>query len=135
MVWRVHRLVEGWCKSCCFCAALSQLAVRSSVFTLLDLDVVDVTLKYAGSVLPGGKSGSADGWWCCRVAPGRPLHLPPATFKNPPPFIASRLLFCFRGDGPTSTASGRLEVNLLLSEKQGGKSHFGKILVSAVLGI
>jgi hypothetical protein len=36
--------------------------------------------------------------------------------------------------GATSTASGRLEVNLFLSEKRGGKSHFGIILVSAVLG-
>jgi hypothetical protein len=36
--------------------------------------------------------------------------------------------------GATSTASGRLEVNLfLLSEKRGGNSHFGTILVSAVL--
>jgi hypothetical protein len=31
--------------------------------------------------------------------------------------------------------SGRLEVNLFLSEKRGEKTHFGKILVSAVLGI
>ena len=37
--------------------------------------------------------------------------------------------------GATSTASGRLEVNLFLSEKRGGKSHFGIILVSAVFGI
>ena len=36
--------------------------------------------------------------------------------------------------GATSTASGRLEVNLfLLSEKRGGNSHFGTFLVSAVL--
>jgi hypothetical protein len=35
--------------------------------------------------------------------------------------------------GATNTASGRLEVNLFLSEKRGGKSHFGIILVSAVL--
>jgi hypothetical protein len=38
--------------------------------------------------------------------------------------------------GATSTASGRLrKVNLFLSGKQGGKSHFGIILVSAVSGI
>jgi len=30
--------------------------------------------------------------------PGLP-QLPPATPKNPPPSIASLLLFCFRGDG------------------------------------
>jgi len=35
----------------------------------------------------------------------------------------------------TSTASGRLEVNLFKSEKRGGMSHFGIILVSPVLGI
>ena len=37
--------------------------------------------------------------------------------------------------GATSTASGRLDVNLFLSEKRGGNSHFGIFLVSAVLGI
>ena len=35
--------------------------------------------------------------------------------------------------GATSIASGRLEVNLFLSGKWGGKSHFGIILVSAVI--
>ena len=35
----------------------------------------------------------------------------------------------------TGTASGRLEVNLFLFEKRGGKSHFSIILVSAVSGI
>ena len=34
----------------------------------------------------------------------------------------------------TSTKSGRLEANLYLSEKRGGKSHLGTILLSAVLG-
>ena len=44
--------------------------------------------------------------------------------------------FCvFAGIGVTSTITGRLEVNLSLSEKRGGKSHFGTILLSAVLGI
>jgi hypothetical protein len=37
--------------------------------------------------------------------------------------------------GATSTASGRLVVNLVLSEKRGGMSHFGIILVSTALGI
>ena len=36
--------------------------------------------------------------------------------------------------GATSTASGRLEVSLFLSEKRGGKSHFGIILAAAELG-
>ena len=34
--------------------------------------------------------------------------------------------------GVTITISWRLEVNLFLFEKQGGKSHFGTILLSAV---
>jgi len=40
---------------------------------------------------------SFGGWRCCWVAPGLP-QLPPATPKISPPFIASLLLFCFRGD-------------------------------------
>jgi hypothetical protein len=45
---------------------------------------------------------------------------------------------CFRvfaEIGVTSTISGRLEVNLSLSEKRGGKSHLRTILLSAVSGI
>jgi hypothetical protein len=34
--------------------------------------------------------------------------------------------------GVTSTKSGRLEIHLSLSEKRGGKSHLGTILLSAV---
>jgi hypothetical protein len=37
--------------------------------------------------------------------------------------------------GITSTKSGRLEVNLSLSKQQGGKSHLGTVLLSAVSGI
>ena len=37
--------------------------------------------------------------------------------------------------GATGTAPWRLEVHLFLSEKRGGKSHFGVFLVSVVLGI
>jgi hypothetical protein len=61
---------------------------------------VNVTLENAeifGLVLPG-ESGSASGWRCCWGAPSSP-QLPPATFKNPPSFITSLLLFSFRGDG------------------------------------
>ena len=44
--------------------------------------------------------------------------------------------FCvFAAMGVTSTKSGRLEVNLSLSDKRGGKSHLGTILLSAVSGI
>ena len=45
------------------------------------------------------------------------------------------LVCCFRvfaAMGVTSTKSGRLEVNLSLSGKRGGKSHLGIFLLSAV---
>ena len=45
----------------------AQLVLRSSVLTVLNLDEVDATLKYAeifGSVL-SGEGRSADDWWCC----------------------------------------------------------------------
>ena len=66
----------------------------------------------------------------CSQAPS----VSPATYKNPPPFTTSLMLLSFGGGGAgaTNTTSGRLEVNLLLSEKRGGKSRFGIILVSAV---
>ena len=44
-----------------------QLVLRSGVFTILDLDEVDVTPRFAEvfrSVLPG-VGGSTGGWWCC----------------------------------------------------------------------
>jgi hypothetical protein len=49
------------------------------------------------------------GWRCCWGAPSLP-QLPPATSKNPPPYI-SLLFLCFCSVGVTSTKSGRLEVN------------------------
>ena len=45
----------------------AQLALRSSVLTVLDLDEVNVTLENAeifGSAL-SGEGGSASGWRCC----------------------------------------------------------------------
>ena len=61
--------------------------------------------------------------------------MPPATSKNPPPYISLSFLFFLAAMGVTSTKSGRLEVNLPLSGKRGGKSHLGTILLSAVSGI
>jgi hypothetical protein len=55
--------------------------------------------------------------------------------RTRPPALLVCYFFDFAEMGATKTASGRLEVNLFLSERQGGKSHFGVILVSAVLGI
>ena len=66
-----------------------QLVLRSGVFTILDLDEVDVTTRSAevfGSLL-SGVGGSAGGWRCCWGAPSLP-QLPPATPKNPPPDIS-----------------------------------------------
>ena len=57
---------------------------------------------------------------------------------NPPPYYSVTLVCCFRvfaEIGVISTISGRLEVNLSLSEKQGGKSNLRTILLSAVSGI
>ena len=90
-----------------------QLVLRSGVITILDLNEVDVTPRLAEvfrSVL-SGVGGSTGGWRCCWGAPSLPQLLPPATSKNPPPFIS--LLFCvFAAMGVTSIKSGRLEVNL-----------------------
>ena len=52
---------------------------------------------------------------------------------HPPTLVCC---FCvFAALGVTSTKSGRLEVNLSLSGKRGGKSHLGITLLSAVSGI
>ena len=55
--------------------------------------------------------------------------------RTRPPALLVCYFFDFAEMGATKTASGRLEVNLFLSEKRGGKSHFSIILVSAVSGI
>ena len=100
---------------------------------MLDLD--EITLKNAEIfwLVLSGVGGSADGWRCCRGAPGRLPHLPPSAPKYPPPSITSSLLFfVFAKMGATSTASGQLDVNLFLSEKRGGKSQICTVLVVAV---
>jgi len=71
-----------------------QLVLRSGVLTVLDLDEVDVTPRFAkvfGSVLSG-----VGGWRCCWDAPGLP-QLPPSTPKNPTP-CSSLLFLCFCRD-------------------------------------
>ena len=77
-----------------------QLVLRSGVLTIiLDLDEVDVTpslVEVFRSVL-SGVGGSTGGWQCCWGAPSLP-QLPPATSKNPPPYI-SLLFLCFCRDG------------------------------------
>jgi len=82
-----------------------QLVQRSSILTVLILNEVDITLEYAemfGSVLSGEGGSDGDGWRCCRSAPSLP-QLPPATPKNPTPFIASLLFFCGEGSNQYST--------------------------------
>jgi len=62
------------------------------------------------------------------------LNCPLPLRRTHPP--TSVCCFCvFAAMGVTSTKSGRLQVNLSLSEKRGGKSHFGTIILSAVSGI
>ena len=72
-----------------------QLVLRSGVLlTILDLDEVDVTPRFVEvfRLVLSGVGGSTGGWRCCRSAPSLP-QLPPATSKNPPPYIS--LLFAF----------------------------------------
>ena len=57
----------------------------------------------------------------------------PLRRTHPPTLVCG--LCVFAAMGVTSTKSGRLEVNLSLSRKWGGKSHLGTILLSAVSGI
>ena len=63
------------------------------------------------------------------------LSCPLPLLRTHPHLLLVCCFFAFAETGATSTASGRLKVNLFLSEKRGGESHFGIILVSAVLGI
>jgi hypothetical protein len=60
------------------------------------------------------------------------LSFPLPLLRTHPPLLLVCCFFVFAKVGATSTVSGRLEVNLFVSEKQSGKSHFGIILVSAV---
>jgi len=63
------------------------------------------------------------------------LSCPLPLLRILPPSLLVCSFFVLAEMGATSIASGRLEVNLFLSGKWGGKSHFGIILVSAVSGI
>ena len=73
-----------------------QLVLRFGVFTIIDLDEVDVMPRFAEiyrSVL-SGVGGSTGGRRCCWDAPSLP-KLPPAStpIKNPPPYISFLLVF------------------------------------------
>ena len=89
-----------------------QLTLRCGVLTILDLDEMDVTPRFAEvfrSVL-SGVGGSTGGWRCCWGAPSLP-QLPPATPKNPPP-CHSLLFSCFCRGWSNQHNTWRLEVNL-----------------------
>jgi len=62
------------------------------------------------------------------------LNCPLPLRRTHPPTLVCRVCV-FAAMGATSKKSGRLEVNLSLSRKRGGKSHLGTILLSAVSGI
>jgi len=64
-----------------------------------------------------------------------PLNCPLPLLRSHPPSLLVCCFLVFVEMVATNTASGQLEVNLFLSGKRGGKSHFGVILVSAVSGI
>ena len=115
----------------------AQLVLRSSVLVEFDLIEVNVTLEKLRSL---GR--------CCLekvdllVTAGGAVEVLPVSLSCPlpllrtcPPSLLACCFFVSAEMGATSTASGRLEVTLFSSEKWGGKSHFGIILVSAVLGI
>jgi len=106
-----------------------QLVLRSGVLTVLDLDEVDVAPSFVEvfrSVL-SGVGGCTGGWRCCWGVLSLP-QFPPANSKNPPPTLVC-CFFGFAAMGVTSRISVRLEVNLSISEKRGGKSH----LLGAIL--
>ena len=78
-----------------------QLVLRSGVLTVLDLDKVDVTPRFAEvfrSML-SGVGGSTGGWRCCWDAPSL-AQLPSAISKNPTPYTSLLFLclLCFCSD-------------------------------------
>jgi hypothetical protein len=60
-----------------------------------------------------------------------PVNCPLPLWRIHPPALVCNFRV-FAAVGVISTKSGRLEVNLSLSGKRGGKSHLGTIMLSAV---
>jgi len=91
--------------------------------------------------------------WCCLarcclvlvallVAGGAAGTLPvflncplPLRRTHPPTLVCCFCVFAAMGVAPAQNLGGWSEVNLSLSEKRGGKSHLGTILLSVVSGI
>ena len=113
-----------------------QLVLRSGVLTVLDLDEVDVAPSFVEvfrSVLSGVVAVLLVAGGAAEVLPVS-LNCPVPLQRTHPPTLVC--CFCvFAAMGVSSTRSERLEVNLSLSGKRGGKSHLGTILLSAVSGI
>jgi len=94
-------------------------------------------LRSLGRCCLSGEGGSASARLSGGSASGGAAEMLPCPLpllKTHPPSLLAVACCCWVSAeiGATSTASGRLEVNLFLSEKRGGKSHFGIILVSAL---
>ena len=121
-----------------------QLVLRSGVLTVLDLDKVDVAPMFAevlgrcclglvALLVAGSAAGVLPVSLSCPLTLRRTHSAVVCYFCVSPAVVCC---FCvFAAMGITSTISGQLEVNLSLSEKRGGKSHLGLILLSAVSGI
>jgi len=123
MMWRVTeapRRMLQMSLSCSF-ATYIQLVLRSGVLTVLDLDEVDVTPRFAEvfrSVLFG-----VGGWRCCWGAPSLP-QLPPAILKNPPPYT-SLLFLCFCSDMSNQHKIWAAGVKSVLIWEAGWEEPFG----------
>jgi len=78
-----------------------QLVLRSGVLTILDLDKVDVTPRFAKvfrSML-SGVGGSTGGWRCCWDAPSLPQLPPPCHSEEPTPPTLVCVFLCYCSDG------------------------------------
>jgi len=103
------------------------------VFTILDLYEVDATPRFAEvfrSVL-SGVGDSTGGWRCCW---GAPSQLPPATTKNPPPYISLYFL-CFCSDGSNQHKTWAAGGKSVFIWEAGWEEPFGNNSASAVSGI
>jgi len=100
-----------------------QLVLRSGVFTILDLGKVDVTRMFAEvfrSVL-SGVGGATGGWRSCW---GAPSQLPPATTRNPPPYVIL-LFLCFCSDGSNQHKTWASGGKTVFIWEAGWKEPFG----------
>jgi hypothetical protein len=83
-----------------------QLVLRSGIITVLDLDAVDVTPRFAEVfwLVLSGVGGSTGGWRCCWGAPNLPQLPLPLRITHPPTLVC--YVCVFAAVGVTSTRSG-----------------------------